>query len=252
MLPSVILLTATCGRHTLLERCVRFFLDQDYQGDHALLIYNNSDVPQSLGRLDMPSNKSIFLVNNHIDSITGLPYSTLGAIYNDLITFIPKEYAVVNHADDDDIYLPWHISAGVQGLLKGERKAYKPQLSYYRSPRGIEKSSNTLEPSIFLYRETLQEYGYSLETTEQHLQWEVPLKNSGELFVDKEGPPTLIYNWGDTDIFTFKTSGDFRNPNNFNNYRTHSRDHGDQIITPWLSEDVQKYYNLINNRINGL
>jgi len=244
----VLAICATCGRHSLLERSLRLFLEQDYVGEHTLLIYNNSAVPQRLAPLQLPDNKHVMLINNNINSLTGLQYSSLGAIYNDIIKNVdPTIYPIITHWDDDDLFLPSHITQGVWGLMKWGTLAYKPKYSYYRSAEGIVLSENTLEPSIFVDTNHIKKYGYSLETTEQHLQWVNPLKKEGEITVDREGIPTLIYNWGDVERFTFKTSGDFRNPENFNNYRTHSVDHGDYVVTPWNKEEVEIYYNQVKN-----
>lgn len=257
---KVTAICATAGRHKLMERSLRFFLDQedDQNKDHRdifhLLIYNNSDV-----KLEVDPNiwegesgyKSIELVNQYISNRTGEPYNNLGDIYNDALTHIPDTTDIVVHWDDDDIFLPNHLYEGIGGLQRAKLrsdnpyKAYKPAKSYYRHPRGIELMSNTLEPSIFLEFSHLLEHGYSNTTTDQHLQWVNPLVYGRNIFVDDNGTPTLIYNWGDTDIPTFKTSGNAGHPNNFNNYRNFSQDHGDGILTPWKKEEVQKYYDLV-------
>lgn len=242
-------ISATCGRHRCIERTISFFLDQDYKDDHFLLIYNNSEVEQSLAPIDFPPNKRVLLVNNHINLRTSERYSNLGDIYIDALTFVPEEYDIITFMDDDDIFLPNHFSSGVAGLERAKvvndssYVAYKPEKSYYRDPRGLHLMNNTLEPSIFVERKHIEHYGFSPVTTEQHLQWVVPLVTNNLIYADPVGEPTLIYNWGDT-FQTFKTSGNFHDPNNFNNYRTHSRDHGDQIITP---ADVTEYYNLVKD-----
>ena len=132
-----------------------------------------------------------------------------------------------------------------RAILKDAKyEAYKPAQSYYRHPGGIQLMSNTLEPSIFTSAKHIKEKGYSTTTTDQHLQWVNPLVYEAKISVEEDGKPTLIYNWGDTDIPTFKTSGNAGHPNNFKNYRDFSRDHGDQVLIPWSKENVQKYYNL--------
>lgn len=243
---KVCAITATCGRHTCVERCLSFFLNQDYVDRH-LLIYQNSEVHQTL---DKKIDKSVVtLVNQHIDSITGKRYETLGAIYNDALKYVPEDTDVIIFMDDDDIFLPNHISNGVEGLkramLRSDRpyKAYKPSKAYFRHSAGItEVEGNTMEPSIFVLASHIREYGFSLKTTEQHLQWVHPLVGDGTIFVDPEATSTLIYNWGDNSIPTFKTSGDFHNPHNFENYRNFSQDHGDLILSP---QDVSYYYTLV-------
>lgn len=239
-------ITATCGRHRCVERALAFFLNQDYKGDHFLLIYNNSEVEQSLPDLTLPNEKKILLINNHINLTTGEPYSNLGDIYTDALSFIPDEYNVFTFADDDDIFLPSHLSQGAAGLQRAHeigKVAYKPAKSYYRDPRGISLMSNTLEPSMFVDAKHIRNYGFSPVTTEQHLRWVNPLVSNQTILVDENAPATMIYNWGD-EFPTFKTSGNFHHPNNFNNYRDASRDHGDRIITP--DPEASLYYALIH------
>lgn len=256
---------ATCGRHHLAERSLRFFLDQQHDPDKDhfdvfdLLIYNNSDVELELDSSIWDREggyKTIQVVNQHISSRTGKPYDNLGDIYNDAIKHLYGEPDVIVHWDDDDIFLPNHLYEGLRGYHRAREqnyklesevfyKAYKPAKSYYRHPKGIELMSNTLEPSIFVEADHIYEHGYSTTTSDQHLKWVNPLVGERSIFVDEKGKPTLVYNWGDTDIPTFKTSGNAGSPNNFNNYRNFSKDHGDQILTPWPKEKVQKYYDLV-------
>lgn len=257
---KVCAIMATCGRHKLAKRSLRFFLDQDYVGDSVLLIYNNSDVAlkDEYGGTTFALNgvktgeQRVIIVNNGFDYKTGKPYRTLGAIYNDALTHVPEDIDIISHWDDDDIFLPNHISEGIGGLQRARwrshinYKAYKPEQSYYRHAGGVQLMGNNLEPSVFVDANYLRSKGYSDTTSDQHLQWFKPLLESGEMFVDPNGVPTLIYNWGDGAEFpTFKTSGDQGNPRNFDNYRNFSKDHGDKVLTPWSKEDVQEYYDLV-------
>lgn len=241
-LPVVCLITATHGRHKCVERIVRFVLDQDYQGKIYHLIYNNACISQRLNK-NLPEDKFI-LVNNCHNKITGQRYENLGQIYRDAITFIPEDAEVVNMMDDDDIFLPAHVSSGINGLLKGGKTAYKPDQSYYRDRGNFVKMVNTFEPSIFVRKDHILKYGFADNTTEQHLQWVHPLIESGEIFCDPDGESTLIYDWSQ-EIPTYKTSGDFHNPKNFENCRAHSDDHGDGIITPATPREVSKYYKMV-------
>lgn len=246
---KVCAIMATCGRHKLAERSIRLFLEQDYQGVHELLIYNNSPIQQTLGNFSTGApNKLATLINQSTSNRTNQSYENLGDIYNDALKYISSDTDVIIHWDDDDLFLPNHISEGIQGLkiaLAMGKEAYKPAQSYYRHAGGIQLMSNTLEPSIFVTARHIKRYGYSESTTDQHLQWVNPLVYEEKIRVDDHGVPTLIYNWGDTDIPTFKTSGNSGNPNNFNNYRNFSQDHGDKILTPWGKGEVQKYYDLV-------
>ncbi len=237
---KVCAITATAGRHKCMERSLRFFLDQDYA--HCVqLIYQNSAFEQ---RLNINVDKSkVILVNQNIDKETHHAYKTLGGIYRDAIKRIPSDTDVVVFWDDDDIFLPNHITEGVKGMLRGGKKAYKPSRSYYRGSEGVNLVSNTLEPSIFVRFDHIKEHGFHETTSDQHLKWVDALISENELFCDDEGVPTLCYNWGDN-FPTFKTSGDPNNPLNFSNYHQHSKDHGDGILTPISRAEADKYYSL--------
>ena len=246
-------ITATCGRHHLMERSLRFFLNQNYDTGNVssatLLIFNNSVVPQRLVdsnefRAELGATKFVKVLNQFKDSSTGKPYRTLGGIYNDALKHVDEQCDVISHWDDDDIFKPNHIDEGIKGLIKAEKLgkiAYKPKQSFFRHEKGIDLMENVLEPSIFVKAQHIRNFGYSLETTAQHLQWVQPLVSAGLILSDPEGIPTLIYNWGDTDIPTFKTSGNPGHIYNFENYRNFSQDHGDQILTPWPKDKRTEY-----------
>ena len=225
---KVTAIMATCGRHRCSERSLSLFMDQDYQHKH-LIIYQNSEVSQSL---DQSVDSSIVtLINQHQDSKTGLPYANLGAIYNDVIQFIPPDTDVITFWDDDDLFLEDHLTEGVDGLIRGGKTAYKPAYSYFRGANGVEKAQNTFEPSIFVKVNHIKRVGFSTTTTDQHLQWLNPLLAANDIFVDIDGKSTLIYNWGDS-FETYKTSAHIANPDHFNEYRIKSLDHGDFILSP--------------------
>jgi hypothetical protein len=158
--------------------------------------------------------------------------------------FVPADTEVINFMDDDDVFFPNHVEEGVKGLIKGGKIAYKPQKSYYRQ-RGnrISLVENVMEPSVFVKAEHVRQAGFGLETTAQHHQWLMPLAYKGEVYVDPEGKPTYICDWGQ-DIPTFKTSGDPNHPENFLNYEKHSTDKGDGIITPCSENLANRYYRL--------
>lgn len=240
----VLALMATCGRHRCAERALTCFLEQDYEGEHTLLIHNNSPVEQQLSLPELPPNKKVILLNKSTGNDGGR-YNSLGAIYNDTIQEAPKEVDIIIHWDDDDIYLPNHISAGVAGYnaMNKNNIAYKPAFSFFRHADGVGVVQNTLEPSIFVKASHIFEHGYSDTTSDQHMKWLSALED--KIFVDPSGIPTLVYNWGDKDIPTFKTSGNPDNPQNFDNYRNFSQEHGDLILSPIPAEDMHIYYQQI-------
>lgn len=247
--PAVYAIMATCGRMTCAQRSLRCFLEQDYEGLHKLLIFNNSERSLVLNLPNnLPDNKQVSLIN-HPYTIFARRYENLGQIYKDALSFVPFDtFPIIIFWDDDDIFLPNHISAGVNGLVDSGKKAYKPKFSYYRSPNKVEIVENTLEPSIFVSSKHIKQWGFSETTTSQHLQWLNPLLKEDQLFVDPKGISTLVYNWGD-EFPTFKTSGNPDNPNNFKNYRAMSNDFGDGILTPQPKDEFYKLLDNINQKL---
>lgn len=232
---KVCALTCTCGRHTCIERSIRLFLDQDYD-DCIQLVFQNSPVTQQL----IPGLENIILINQSIDSNTGESFKNLGDIYNNALKHIPDDVDIVTMWDDDDLFLPNHISEGVKGLIRSGKTAYKPYNSYYRSGGSTSLVHNTLEPSIFVWAAHIKKYGFTSATHDQHMGWLDPLIKNKDIHVDPKGVPTLIYMWGEA-FPVFKTSGNPSNPDNFKNYRKSSADHGDRVITPISTEKANRY-----------
>jgi hypothetical protein len=246
--PNVWLITPTCGRMAMLRRAVACFLDQDYEGEHTMLIFNNSDQTYALGdwRLDLPDNKHIILINQPVNSKTGKPYSSLGEIQNDILNFVPSEVEVINGYDDDDLILPDHISKGIEGLERCGKLAYKPKFSWFLHAGGCDLMENTMEPSIFIESNFLKGTGYTEgKSTQHHLKWVHALMTIEQICSDPKGKPTLLYTWGIDPIF--KTSGAGETDGNFSNYRKSSVDHGNRIITPVARETYQDLLKLAHD-----
>lgn len=235
-------ITCTSGRHRFLERSVRFFLDQDYE-DKVQLIFQNAPSEQRLN--SHLKNSGIILINQYLSSKTKKPYETLGGIYTDALKYVPEDTEVIIFFDDDDIFMPNHISEGIKGLVRGGKRAYKPARSFYKEGSKIQLVSNTLEPSIFVKAAHIREFGFRDTTADQHLSWVNALVSMNEIYQDPSGPPTFCYCWGEDGVF--KTSGNPKDSNNFNQYKKYSHDEGDHLITPISRAEAEtKYYNLIN------
>lgn len=242
---------ATAGRHTLCERAVSMFLQQDYQNKH-LLIWQNSPVYKTLPK----DYSNITLVNNHLNRQTGERYATLGEIYNDILDYVffspdaPKyiNADIICHWDDDDAYLGDHISKGVDGYIKGGKKAYKPERSYYAHANGIDLVGNNMEPSIFVSANHLFVHGYSNESVAHHLKWLNPLLTDQQIHIDPKGKPTMIYDWSPNEVGCYKTSGNPSSPTNFDDYHRFSQDHGDCAILPWDKNELDlEFKRMFNN-----
>ncbi len=106
--PAVTCLCPTYGRFQLLRRAVACFLAQDYPGEKRLLVLNDGvqPIPASGPRLE-----EVFVVNHYP------PFQNLGLKRQRLLECAGTP--IVAHWDDDDLYLPWHLSEAVRTLESG-------------------------------------------------------------------------------------------------------------------------------------
>jgi hypothetical protein len=212
----------TKGRHSLLEQVLGCMINQDYRGPIHILLYNNSRSIQQLGDFQLPLHISIQLINNYINPETGLPFTALGQIYRHAIQLLPEGIDLVTFTDDDDLYLPNHISQAAERI--GDNTAFKPYYSWFRTPKGMTKAHNVHEPSIFVRPAHVLEYGFR-DGADCHHQWIAPLGH----FDDPGATPTFIYQWmGNNHQF----SGNPDHPQNFINHEKALSDEGDGIIHP--------------------
>lgn len=249
-LSPILIITCTYGRHSLLERAVRCFIDQDYKGEVTLFIYNNSAKSLKLEESINYNKKKIILVNNSKDLLTGENYDNVGSIFRDALSLCPQNMETCTFGDDDDIYFPNHLSEGMKGIGKAREQgklAYKPYYSWFWYNEQIKLANNTTEPSIFVDYEHVKKNGFDPLPASFHLKWVRALGQDGMLD-DTEGKPTLVYDWG-SGGGAHKISGRGDDIGNFWSHKTSSTDHGDGVITPWSREKIDKLWIHVNNLI---
>lgn len=252
---NVLGLCCTHGRYSCLKRALRCFLDQDYQGEHFMFICNSGnslkfentflmykDEISSLYKMTfLPINKHVVIWN-----IQQNMYNSVGEKYTIALKKALEVFTnvdIIFSEDDDDIYLPNHITEGVKGMQKAllqGKYAYKPKYSYYRSDKGIIRNENTYEPSIFVETGYLKQEGYAPVSIKYHQQWLDPLVARNAILVDPNGVSTFIYNWGDP-WRTYKMSGTGDDSVvNMYAHRRNSKDMGNGVLIP--NEDNSSYY----------
>jgi hypothetical protein len=241
---KVCCLCATRGRNFYLSRSLAFFLDQDYP-NKRLLIYSDGEISQTLdSSIDL---NMVTLINNSINSRTGLPYKTLGSIYNDMIKYVLKDTDAINIYDDDDLRMPYFLSEGIKGYkraLAQGKLAYKPKTSLMRSTDKISYTENVLESSIFINKDHLIKHGFiDGKTTGAHFGWLTPLERDNKILVDNLNHPNYVYGWGE-EVPNHHISGD----DNIDKHRNFSIDYPiDGIIRRLPKEKTEYYYKEIEN-----
>lgn len=244
----------TYRRYRCVERIIEQFLQQDYP-NIELIIFNTD--PDHLMRLsdylfnDL-GDKRFVVINNHLDYVTGRPYTNRGAICRDAVNHASGDYFML--ADDDDVYLPWHVRQAVDGIESNGRDAWKPKQSMFSTPDRVELCQNTLEASVIVKMERIREIGFRTDITGyEGLSWYTKLRDEGQLNEHEElFVPSYCFNWSDpSEMAGHKQSGDINNPNNFNNHKLQSNDFSDKPLDRFGEESIgffySRYYNFLRD-----
>lgn len=212
----------TYRRFTCVERIIAQYYAQTYQ-DKELIIFNTDiEHPFKLGFED----KSIIVVNNNNDYQTGLTYTNRGQICRDAVIHARGDYFML--ADDDDIYLPWHLQQAVEGIESIGRDAWKPSHSFFAQPNRIILVQNTLEASVIVRMPRIRQLGFRYDKTGyEGLSWYTKLRDEGQLDENNANfVPSYCFNWSDpNEIAGHKQSGNIDGPNNFEEHKQASVDY---------------------------
>jgi hypothetical protein len=148
-------------------------------------------------------------------------------------------------ADDDDIYLPWHMQQAVEGIEANGKDAWKPEKSFFATQNRVEMCMNTLEASVIVKMNRIREIGFRSDITGyEGLSWYTQLRD--EKHLDEHNTyylPSYCFNWSDPhEIAGHKQSGAIGSPNNFENHKEASIDYAKRPIEKLSQEDVNNVY----------
>jgi hypothetical protein len=239
----------TYGRFETVRQSATFWKYQDYD-NKELIIYNTAKVPIEL---DEPLKEyNIRVINQSTETATGAPYSSLGKIREDSLEYAKGDIYIC--WDDDDFFLPWHMSRGIEKLIECGRPAWMPGRSYW-SPDGgktFEHARNSMEAAVLIYIDKLKEFGFSYENGLEHLPWRRGMIDTAELDENVDVFPyeSYAYVWG-SDLAPHKTSGNINSPNNFDEHKKGSDDFGEgKKLTFVSSEKIEEYFKNICDFVN--
>lgn len=231
----------TYRRFTCVERIISQFNAQTYPNVELVIFNTDTEHPMTLGFND----DRIILINNSIDYVTQLPYTDRGQICRDAVTHTSGTYFML--ADDDDVYLPWHIQQAVDKIQEVGKDAWKPERSFFALPERVELAGNRMEASIIVKMSRILELGFTNgKTGAEHTGWYELLRKEQQLDNHyKHYVPSYCFNWSDPPhIAGHKQSGNLNNPNNFEEHKTSSTDVATRPLmnTMPLEELYSRYY----------
>lgn len=226
-------------RFYCVRRIISQFYAQTYSNKELILFNTDMEFPFTLDFYD----PNIIVVNNDKDYETGEPYQNRGQICRDAVTHATGDYFML--ADDDDIYLPWHIQQAVDGIEGNGKDAWKPEMSFFASPGRLILVMNTLEASVIVKMDRIREIGFRSDITGyEGLSWYTRLRDEKQLDEhNKEYVPSYCFNWSDPpERAGHKQSGDINNPDNFENHKKRSYDIADAPLTPLSKQELFETY----------
>ena len=237
----------TYRRFTCVERIISQYHNQTYQNKELIIFNTDIEFPLFLGFND----KSIIVINNSLDYLNKEDYKNRGQICRDAITHASGDYFML--ADDDDIYLPWHIQQAVDGIESNKLDAWKPEKSFFALPDNISLVRNTMEASVIVKMNRIREIGFRQDLTGyEGLSWYVKLRDEGQLDENNVNYiPSYCFNWSDDKcIAGHKQSGDIDNPKNFENHKRETNDYAKRplLLEKYVKEYDRYYKYLINNK----
>jgi hypothetical protein len=237
-------------RFTCVERIVAQYHAQTYPNKELIIFNTDEEYPYILGFED----SSIIIVNNGTNYKTGTPYENRGQICRDAVTHATGDYFML--ADDDDIYLPWHMQQAVDGIETNGKDAWKPEQSFFATPNKVEMCMNTLEASVIVKMERIREIGFRSDVTGyEGLSWYTQLRDEKHLDEhNKYYVPSYCFNWSDPhEIAGHKQSGAIGSPNNFENHKEASKDYAkrplEKLHEEKLRETYKPYYHFLRQHV---
>lgn len=196
----ILCLCPTYGRPRLLANAIACFEAQDYQ-DATLLVLDD------LGQIE-PQRRERWEVLS-----TPTRYPSLPAKYNALLQYWSqrgKDYDAVAVWDDDDIYLPWHLSA-IAAALADAAPSAKPSVvwSMYRAPGAEgdgpwrENAAGRFHGSLAISWSRLDSLGGWIQTRradfdQQQIAACRPAVDTLEH--SPQGSPSYVFRWGSTGV----------------------------------------------------
>jgi hypothetical protein len=227
-------------RFTCVERIIYQYYAQTYQNKELIILNTDMEHPFTMDFED----PNIIVVNNNIDYETNQPYTNRGQICRDAVTHAQGDYFML--ADDDDVYLPWHIEQAVDGIIANGRDAWKPEQSFFAQPHRVVLVMNTLEASVIVKMPRIRQIGFRTDKTGyEGLSWYTRLRDEGQLDEHNQNyVPSYCFNWSDpAEIAGHKQSGNIDHPDNFEHHKQASVDYATRPLTRLHSSSIyDRYY----------
>jgi glycosyltransferase involved in cell wall biosynthesis len=196
--PKVSCICPTRGRFDTLRESVAFFILQGYP-NKELIIFNNHPTPI------VPHPK---LAKHNIKVVNAGDYTgkSMEIVYHDALKHVSEDAEYIAVWDDDDMYLPWHLSDNIQKLKESGKDAIRARYGYWydlthENGQHVTIISNTLEASMIAKKGTI--FFRNLECDKSnpsyihpHTAWVVEASNRGAFAYNHTITASFRWNYG--------------------------------------------------------
>lgn len=190
-LPFVSCLCPTYLRPKLLENSIACFLAQDYPADRRELV-----ILDDAGQIAPQKGDGWEVI------LVARRFRSLPEKFNALAGLARGDMLVV--WEDDDIYLPWHITAHVEALTDGGFSKPSRVLSLYTGTLQEEDATGRFHASIAFTREAFESAGgWPLTKRGDFDQQLLARLSRSSAIVDpcRNHPPSYVFRWGSTGAY---------------------------------------------------
>lgn len=232
----------TYRRFTCVERSIACFLAQETHAETELIICNTDvNYPLSLDDTFTLEEKSkIKIFNSNVDLISGNRYTNTGSIRRDGVSVSTGNLYIT--WDDDDIFLPWNIQQCVDGLIRTNKRAWKPKKSimWWQETPSIEY--NVLEATVIMH---INEATFDMNSGPEGMSWYNRLIREGNLIEDENSIPGYCYYWRDSVEIGGHKQGNSVDINKVNNFELHMSKCVDFAKRPITKRSLSYYSDVI-------
>jgi len=172
----------------MIQNTLAMFLAQDYQDKYLLILDDQGNYPEQKG-------------DNWALLSTSTRFPSLGEKYMHMLKVMPTAWNYFALWDDDDLYLPWHLSQGVEAASKnkdGWSKCGKIWTTYDK-PDGTywleENTKGRFHGTLVVSRGAMGHVGYWSTASSFDLQFISDLTKHQE---PELTCPSYLYRWQDT------------------------------------------------------
>jgi hypothetical protein len=222
--PFISCLCATYRRPRLLENAIACFMAQDYPTDSREMV-----ILDDAGQIAAQQGQGWRVIS------TSRRFDSLPEKMNALAGMAAPPASIFVVMDDDDIYLPWHLTAHAEALARGDFSKPGVVLSLYTGQLRREQATKRFHGSIAFTRALYdQERGWPVTRRADFDQQFIDRLAASGRTIDccRNHAPSYVFRWGST--AAYHCQGWMKTPDDITWYEEVNRATADAAPVDWL------------------